>query len=104
SIDDVAKRLKMPALQLNQRRLEIGKKLLAARQQRRRPARDDKILVSWNGLMIRTLAKAGVILQNPEYVQAAEKAASFVLAEMRDDQGRLLHSYAGGKAKLNAYL
>lgn len=104
STDEVAKKLKMPALQLDQQRLEIGKKLLAARQQRRRPARDDKILVSWNGLMIRALAKAGVILQKPEYVQAAEKAANFILTEMRDDQGRLLHSYAAGQAKLNAYL
>jgi uncharacterized protein YyaL (SSP411 family) len=104
SIDDVAKRLKMPALELEQRRLEIGKKLLAARQHRRRPNRDDKILVSWNGLMIQALAKTGVILQKPEYVQAAEKAANFILTEMRDDQGRLLHSFAGGKAKLNAYL
>jgi hypothetical protein len=104
SIDETAKLLRVPALQLNKRRLEIGKKLLAARQQRRRPALDDKILVSWNGLMIRALAKAGVILQKPEYVQAAEKAANFILSEMRDDQGRLLHSYAGGKAKLNAYL
>ena len=104
SIDAAAQSLKMPALKLNQRRLEINKKLLAARQQRRRPARDDKILVSWNGLMIRALAKAGVILQKPEYVQAAERAANFLLTQLRTDDGKLLHGYAGGKARLNAYL
>ena len=95
---------RLPALQVERRAADIGKKLLAARQQRRRPARDDKILTAWNGLMIRTLAKAGVIFQKPEYVQAAEKAAEFILTEMRDEQGRLYHSYAAKQAKLNAYL
>jgi uncharacterized protein YyaL (SSP411 family) len=104
SVDDAAKILKRPALQLEQQRRQIDKKLLAARQKRRRPTRDDKILVSWNGLMIRALAKAGVILQKPEYVQAAEKTADFILNEMRDNKGRLLHTYAAGKARLGAYL
>jgi uncharacterized protein len=104
SIDDAAKQLKVPALQLDRRLTEINKKLLAVRGQRRRPARDDKILTAWNGLMIRTLARAGVILQKPEYVQAAEKAAMFILTEMRDEQGRLYHSYAAKQPKLNAYL
>jgi hypothetical protein len=104
SMDAAAKKLKMPVVQLERQTAEIGKKLLAARQQRRAPARDDKILAAWNGLMIRALARAGVILEKPEYVQAAEKAANFILAEMRDEKGRLYHSYAGGKAKLDAYL
>ncbi|MBS0262702.1 MAG: DUF255 domain-containing protein [Planctomycetes bacterium] len=104
SIDEVARQLKLPALQVDKQRREIDRKLLAYRQKRRRPACDDKILVSWNGLMIRALAKSGVILQKPEYIQAAEKAAHFILNEMRDPQGRLLHSYAGGKARLAAYL
>ena len=104
SIDTAAKKLKLPALQVERRLTDIGKKLLAARQQRPRPKRDDKILTAWNGLMIRTLARAGVIFQKPEYVQAAEKAADFILSEMRDETGRLYHSYAGKQAKFNAYL
>ena len=104
SIDDAAKQLKVPPLQLDRQIAEINKKLLAARGQRRRPARDDKILTAWNGLMIRTLARAGVILQKPEYVEAAGKAAMFILTEMRDDQGRLYHSYAARQPRLNAYL
>jgi hypothetical protein len=104
SMDAAAKKLKMPVVQLERQTAEIGKKLLAARSQRRAPARDDKILAAWNGLMIRTLARAGVILEKPEYLQAAEKAANFILTEMRDEKGRLYHSYAGGKAKLDAYL
>jgi uncharacterized protein YyaL (SSP411 family) len=104
SIDAAAKKLKMPPVQLERRVLEINKKLLAARQQRKAPARDDKILAAWNGLMIRTLARAGVILEKPEYVQAGEKAAEFILAEMRDEKGKLYHTYAARQAKLDAYL
>ncbi|MGE5192551.1 MAG: DUF255 domain-containing protein [Deltaproteobacteria bacterium] len=104
SLDAVAKRLRMPAVQLERRLADLNKKLLAVRQQRPAPARDEKILAAWNGLMIRTLARAGVILEKPEYVQAAEKAAEFVLAEMRDEKGKLYHSYAGRQAKLDAYL
>ncbi len=104
SIDEAAKKLKLPAMQVERRIAEINKKLLAARQQRVRPARDDKILTAWNGLMIRTLARAGVVFQKPEYVQAAEKAAEFILNEMRDKQGRLFHSYAAKQARFNAYL
>jgi uncharacterized protein YyaL (SSP411 family) len=104
SLDAAAKKLKLPALQVERRIADINKKLLAVRQQRRKPARDDKVLTAWNGLMIRTLARAGVIFQKPEYVQAAEKAAEFILNEMRDKQGGLYHSYAVKQAKFNAYL
>jgi len=104
SIDDAAKKLKTPAMQVERRVADIDKKLLTARQQRLRPARDDKILTAWNGLMIRTLARAGVIFQKPEYVQAAEKAAEFILNDMRDKQGRLYHSYAAKQARFEAYL
>ncbi|HEX3725373.1 MAG TPA: DUF255 domain-containing protein, partial [Pirellulales bacterium] len=81
-----------------------GKKLLAARAKRPRPRCDTKILAGWNGLAIHGLADAGRILKNDAYLQAATRAADFVLANMRDPQGRLLRSYAGGQAKLLAYL
>lgn len=104
SIDDAAKKLNVSAVQLERRLAEIKKKLLAARGKRRAPLRDDKILAAWNGLMIRSLARAGVILKRPDYIQAAEKAAGFILSEMRDEKGRLYHGYAAKKAKLEAYL
>ncbi len=103
-LDDAAKELKIPAVQLERQVEAIGKKLLAARQKRPPPARDDKILTAWNGLMIRALARAGVILEKPEYVRAAEKAAEFILTEMRDEKGRLYHSYAARQPKIDAYL
>jgi uncharacterized protein YyaL (SSP411 family) len=78
--------------------------LLLVRDQRERPHRDDKILVSWNALMIDALARASGILHEPRYYLAAEKAAKFILTELRDANGRLLHTWRNGQAKLSAYL
>jgi uncharacterized protein YyaL (SSP411 family) len=79
-------------------------KLLAARDKRVRPGKDDKVLVSWNALMIDALARAGRIVDQPEYVIAAEKAAMFVLEQMSRADGRLLHTWRHGHAKLDGYL
>jgi uncharacterized protein YyaL (SSP411 family) len=79
-------------------------KLFAAREKRVRPGRDDKVIVSWNGLMIDAMARAGAALDTADYRLAAIKAADFILDNMRRDDGRLLHSYRAGKAKLDAYL
>jgi uncharacterized protein YyaL (SSP411 family) len=82
----------------------IRGKLLAARDKRERPLTDTKILTSWNGLMIRGFADAGRGLKDERYVKAAERAADFVLANLRTKDGRLLRTYGSGQAKLNAYL
>jgi len=79
-------------------------KLLAARAGRVRPGRDDKILVSWNGLMIDALARAGAALDEPRYTQAAAAAAEFLWNNLRDHDGRLLHCWRAGRAKHPAYL
>jgi uncharacterized protein YyaL (SSP411 family) len=79
-------------------------KLLAARDQRVRPGKDDKVLVSWNALMIDALARASRIVEQPEYAIAAEKAAEFILSQMSRTDGRLLHTSRHGHAKLDAYL
>jgi uncharacterized protein YyaL (SSP411 family) len=92
------------AAQLNRELAEDRAKLLAARDRRIRPGKDDKILVSWNALMIDSLARAAGILDEPRYLAAAAKAANFILEKMRSSDGRLLHSYRGGQAKLAAYL
>jgi uncharacterized protein YyaL (SSP411 family) len=77
---------------------------LAARQPRVRPGRDDKVIVAWNGLMIDAMARAGAALVEPRYVDAARKAADFILSEMLTVDGRLLHTWRAGTAKLDAYL
>lgn len=83
---------------------EDRSKLLLVRDQRVRPGKDDKILTSWNALMIDALAQAAIILEEPGYMTAAEGAAEFLLTSMRRADGRLLHSYRHGQAKLDAYL
>jgi hypothetical protein len=67
-------------------------KLLAAREKRVRPHRDDKILTDWNGLMIGALAMAGGALREPAYLRAAVEAVEYVLANRRRPDGRLMHT------------
>ena len=100
----LAEELKQPASDIQGQLKEIHGKLLQARQQRPPVLRDDKILTSWNGLMIRALANAGAALNRNDYLQAAEKAALFVLTRLRDDQGRMLRTYRAGSARYKAYL
>ncbi|MDA7978152.1 MAG: thioredoxin domain-containing protein [Pirellulales bacterium] len=79
-------------------------KLMASRDLRERPLTDTKILTAWNGLMIRGFADAGRILEKQEYVNAAARAANFLLTHVKTSEGRLLRTYSAGEAKLNAYL
>lgn len=86
-------------------RLEaLRARLLEVRSRRVRPHRDDKVLTDWNGLMIAALAKAAQALDRPEYAKAAAHAADFVLANLRDSKGRLLHRYRDGEAGLPAHV
>lgn len=78
--------------------------LLAIRDKRIRPGLDDKVLVSWNGLMIHALARAGRSLKDVEILESAQKAARFILDHVRQENGELFHTWRGGVAKLNAYL
>ena len=78
-------------------------KLLKARRARNRPAVDDKILTSWNGLVISALATAHQALDDPHYLKAAEKAADFVLTRLFKD-GRLHRRYRDGDVALPANL
>ncbi|HMH54554.1 MAG TPA: thioredoxin domain-containing protein [Candidatus Acidoferrum sp.] len=82
---------------------DARRKLYEVRERRVHPARDDKVLASWNGLACRALAEAGRALDRADYVAAAVKNAEFVLREMRAD-GRLLRTWKDGQAKLKAYL
>jgi uncharacterized protein YyaL (SSP411 family) len=78
--------------------------LLTAREQRARPALDDKRLTSWNALMISALAEAGATLSEPRYLDAAVACAEFLQSDMRDPRGHLLRTYNHGRAKIGAYL
>ena len=73
-------------------------KLLEARSRRVRPNRDDKILTSWNGLMIASLAYGAATFDEPRYLESAQRAATFVLKTLRRD-GVLLRRYRAGEAR-----
>ena len=79
--------------------------LLAARGARPRPHLDDKVLTSWNGLMISALARGGAVLAEPRYAEAARRAAEFLIAHMYDPQsGVLLRRYREGDAAIPGFL
>ncbi len=79
-------------------------KLFVEREKRVKPERDDKVLTEWNGLMIHALAEVGVVLGRADALEAARAAASFILAEMSQENGFLFRSYKDGRARFNAYL
>jgi uncharacterized protein len=78
-------------------------KLLAAREMRIRPGRDEKVLVSWNALAIRGMAHAGRVFGRPEWTESARRALGFIRSHMWQD-GRLLATAKDGRAHLSAYL
>lgn len=79
------------------------KKLFDARESRIKPGRDEKILTSWNGLMIKGMAEAGYLLGEEKFIDSAQRALDFIKTTLWVD-GRLLATYKDGKAHLNAYL
>lgn len=78
-------------------------KLFAAREQRIRPGRDEKIITSWNALMIKGMATAGRLLDEPAYIASAERALDFISNCMWQDD-RLLAVYKDGRARFRGYL
>jgi uncharacterized protein YyaL (SSP411 family) len=86
------------------RALETARsRLLDARSARAAPHVDDKVLAEWNGLAISAFAEAGLVLDEPAYVERARRAATFVLERMVRD-GRLARSWAAGRASGSGYL
>jgi uncharacterized protein YyaL (SSP411 family) len=104
SIEDSARQLQMNPVDLEQFLSQCRKKLFNARQRRIPPERDEKILTSWNGLMIAAMAQAALVLEEPKYALAATKSAEFLLEKLRDGQGHLLHSFKDGIARIPGFL
>ena len=97
-LEDFAKLKGLDAATLAQRLARGRLRLLAARDQRIRPHRDDKILTSWNGLIIASLAYGASALDEPRYLEAARRAADFVLHSLVRD-GMLLRRFRDGDAR-----
>ncbi len=100
----VAKDQGMMENELESKLQSVRDKLIKIREQRVPPGLDDKIIASWNALMISGLSRGFQVLGNKKYLRGAEKAASFIMGKMRDKNGRLLRTFRKGKSKLYAYL
>jgi uncharacterized protein YyaL (SSP411 family) len=79
-------------------------RLLAARERRAQPARDDKAIAAWNGFALAALAEAARRLDRRDLLAAAEQLADFLLGALSDEHGRLARSYRDGRVSAPAYL
>ncbi len=104
SLADTAARLGIEIHELEARLAASRQRLFDARSRRIAPGRDEKVLTSWNGLMIAAMAHAGRVLDEPRYRDAATAAARFLIDSVRQPDGRLLHSWKDGRARFAAYL
>jgi uncharacterized protein YyaL (SSP411 family) len=101
---DELNRLSERDIELINQAVSRGKpKLLARRNERIRPGRDEKIIVGWNGLMIESLARAGAAMQQQRYVDAAGGTANFIFDTLLQN-GRLMHYWREGKVIEKGYL
>ena len=83
---------------------ELRRRLWEVREERPKPARDDKAIASWNGLALAALAEAGRRLERDDFLDAARRIGEFLLGPLSDGEGRLLRSYRDGRAKHTGFL
>lgn len=101
--DELSQRFGMPAAGIPARLAQRHTQLLSQRNQRVRPGTDDKVLTSWNGLMLSAFAEAARALENDTYLQVAQRNADFMLREMLVE-GRLRRSWRQGQTSPEVFL
>jgi len=104
NLKDLSRNLKISEKELRKFIQSCRTKLMKERKKRIHPLKDDKILTDWNGLMIAALSKGASVLKEPTYLKSAEKAADFVVKNLRDSKGKLLKRYRNGDAGLDGHL
>ena len=104
SDESFAKRNNLSYDDLIQKVILAKKILLKKRSQRIRPGLDDKILTSWNGLMLKGYLDAYRALGNEDYLKAALKNAEFICAELKLEDNRLFRNFKNKKATINGFL
>lgn len=104
SIEDFSKKCHLNSDEMKNKFDICLKKLYEARNQRTRPYVDDKIIVSWNGLMIKSLASAGRILNEEKYKSAAIKAAKFIIDRLISPQNEIFRIYRNEKSNISGFL
>jgi uncharacterized protein YyaL (SSP411 family) len=103
SLEEAGRALQLTADDVERLLGSVRGKLYAAREKRVRPGRDDKILASWNALMVAGMARAGRVFGQDEWIASARRALDFIRRVLWKD-GALLATYKDGRAHLDAYL
>ena len=103
-LSEVSQRLEWDSMEARQRLAEARATLFETREKRPRPGLDDKILTSWNALMLKGYADAYAITGSPEYLEVILKNAEFLEENMMNRDGRLDRSYKDGRSSINAFL
>ena len=101
---DILKKYNLSSDKLNEIIYKSKKLLLESRNKKIRPALDDKILTSWNGLMIKAFADAYRVLGKSSYIDIAIKNVDFILKNLKTSENRLYRNFKNGKATINAFL
>ena len=104
SDEDVAAQFRITPEEMRKTLRASREKLMAVRSKRVRPLLDDKVLTSWNALMISAFARASRVFNDPEFEKMATRAADFIFNNLFDDSGRLLRRWRDGEARFPAYL
>ncbi len=104
NLSTVARELSVEEGELEEILSTLKSKLLKVRDNRIRPGLDDKIITSWNALMISAFARGFQVFEDERYLQAAENAANFIIKNLRTEEARLLRTFRKGMSKLPAYL
>jgi len=102
--EKIAKKYNLSSSELITKIESLNSIVLKARAERIRPGLDDKILASWNGLMLKGLADAYRTFDEPEFLQTAIKNAEFISHKMIDSDFRIWRNYKNGKASINGFL
>ena len=101
---DVSGKNKVSVNQLNQKIREWKDLLLVEREKRERPRLDDKVLTSWNALMLKGYVDAYRVFNETKFLNAAIKNAEFIINIQLREDGGLNHNYKNGKSNINGYL
>ena len=104
SDEDVAEQFRITPEEMRIKLCTAREKLMVVRSKRVRPLLDDKVLTSWNALMISAYARASRVFDDPEFEIIATRAADFTFNNLFDDAGRLLRRWRDGEARFPAYL
>lgn len=104
SLEEIAKNENLQLSELEEKKKNWENLLFERREKRSKPRLDDKCLTSWNALMLKGFCDAFKALENKHYLEISLKNANFIVQNLWQSEGNLLHNYKDGKATINGYL